>query len=344
MGIDEMVEATLLSLTLHKTALIAEAQENIAKVQEKLDEEEIDKMVKGSTDDESYATIFAYTILNDECADVDDTGNKIEPGGQNENPKRVSNDDEIEKEKVGKVQNIVEKKVVNETNVEAEKIAKVVKEKEVTDEVVNVTEKIQDVLKHCDTIVPELTVAKTNEMIKKEMPRLVKLAVDKDREVSYVDISGMVSKEFAAHGPKLIEELFWGKHCEKLFWKATKCKGIFFEWKTNSTNDKASGAMHCGKKGKLAPRLVGPFEITEQVGLVAYRLKLPQELTGVHDTFHVSNLKKCLAHKTLHVPFEEIRIDAKLHFIEEPVEIMDREIKKLKRSRILIVNVRWNSK
>ncbi|GJU95972.1 hypothetical protein Tco_1320728 [Tanacetum coccineum] len=69
-------------------------------------------------------------------------------------------------------------------------------------------EKIKEVIQHCDNIVLELTVTTTNEMLKKEMPRLVKLAVNKDREVSPVDISGMVSKEFAAHGPKLIEELF----------------------------------------------------------------------------------------------------------------------------------------
>ncbi|GKD19580.1 putative reverse transcriptase domain-containing protein [Tanacetum coccineum] len=99
-----------------------------------------------------------------------------------------------------------------------------------------------------------------------------------------------------------------------------------------------------GKKGKLAPRFVGPFEITERIGPVAYRLRLPQELINVHDTFHVSNLKKCLADPTLHVPLEEIQVDAKLNFVEEPVEILEREIKKLKRSRIPIVKVRWNSK
>ncbi|GKC75977.1 hypothetical protein Tco_1126751, partial [Tanacetum coccineum] len=82
---DAIAEATLLSLTLHKTALLAEAQENIAKVQEKLDEEEIDKMVEGSTDDESYASEFADSILNNEGAEVDDTGSKIEPGSQKEN-------------------------------------------------------------------------------------------------------------------------------------------------------------------------------------------------------------------------------------------------------------------
>nr|GEV77461.1 retrotransposon protein, putative, Ty3-gypsy subclass [Tanacetum cinerariifolium] len=98
------------------------------------------------------------------------------------------------------------------------------------------------------------------------------------------------------------------------------------------------------KKGILAPRFVRPFEIVEKVGLVAYRLRLPEEFNGVHDTFHVSNLKKCLADPTLQVPLDEIQVDAKLNFVEEPVEILEREFKKLKRSRIAIVKVRWNSK
>ncbi|GJR94256.1 reverse transcriptase domain-containing protein [Tanacetum coccineum] len=89
---------------------------------------------------------------------------------------------------------------------------------------------------------------------------------------------------------------------------------------------------------------VGPFEIVERVGPVAYRLRLPQELVGVHDTFHVSNLKKCLADVTLHVPLEEVKINDKLHFVEEPMEIMDREVKKLKKRRIPIVKVCWNSR
>ncbi|GKD17357.1 putative reverse transcriptase domain-containing protein [Tanacetum coccineum] len=80
------------------------------------------------------------------------------------------------------------------------------------------------------------------------------------------------------------------------------------------------------------------------VGSVAYRLHFLEELNGVHDTFHVSNLKKCLADPTLKVPLDEIQVDAKLNFIEEPVEILEREFKKLKRSRIAIVKVRWNSK
>nr|GEX37467.1 hypothetical protein [Tanacetum cinerariifolium] len=79
-------------------------------------------------------------------------------------------------------------------------------------------------------------------------------------------------------------------------------------------------------------------------GPVAYRLDLLEELNGVHDTFHVSNLKKCLAEPTLQVPLDEIRVNAKLNFMEEPVEILEREFKKLKQSRIAIVKVGWNSK
>ncbi|GKA59402.1 putative reverse transcriptase domain-containing protein [Tanacetum coccineum] len=104
------------------------------------------------------------------------------------------------------------------------------------------------------------------------------------------------------------------------------------------------GVVHFRKKGKLAPRYVGPFEILERIGPVAYRLRLPQELSGVHDTFHVSNLKKWLADSNLHVPLGEVKIDKTLRFVEEPVVIMDHEAKKLKCSRISIVKVRWNSK
>nr|GEW86645.1 reverse transcriptase domain-containing protein [Tanacetum cinerariifolium] len=89
----------------------------------------------------------------------------------------------------------------------------------------------------------------------------------------------------------------------------------------------------------LAPRYVGPFEIVKCVGPVAYRLKLPQELSCVHDTFHVSNLKKCLAEPDVQVPLDEIEIDENLHFVEDPIEIVERDVKKLKRRRIPLVNV-----
>ncbi|GJZ73065.1 putative reverse transcriptase domain-containing protein [Tanacetum coccineum] len=104
------------------------------------------------------------------------------------------------------------------------------------------------------------------------------------------------------------------------------------------------GVVCFGRKGKLAPRYVRPFEILERIGLVVYMLRLPEELNSVHDTFHVSNLKKCLGNANLHVPLNEIEIDKTLRFVEEPVKIMNREIKSLKHSRIPLVKVRCNSK
>nr|GFA12970.1 putative reverse transcriptase domain-containing protein [Tanacetum cinerariifolium] len=104
------------------------------------------------------------------------------------------------------------------------------------------------------------------------------------------------------------------------------------------------GVVRFGKWGKLNPRYVGPFRVLEKVGTVAYKLELPQELSRVYNTFHVSDLKKCYSDDPLTVPLDGLRIDDQLHFVKEPVEIMDREVKRLKQSRIPIIKVRWNSK
>ncbi|KAL4555062.1 hypothetical protein LXL04_037673 [Taraxacum kok-saghyz] len=104
------------------------------------------------------------------------------------------------------------------------------------------------------------------------------------------------------------------------------------------------GMVCSGKRGKLNPRYIGPFEILARIGPVAYKLQLPQEFQGVHDTFHVSNLKKCLSDESLVIPLKEIQVNPNFNFVEEPVEIMDREVKRLKQSRIPIVKVRWNTK
>nr|GEV59029.1 putative reverse transcriptase domain-containing protein [Tanacetum cinerariifolium] len=92
-----------------------------------------------------------------------------------------------------------------------------------------------------------------------------------------------------------------------------------------------------GKRKKLNLRYIGPFKVLAKVGTVAYRLELPERLSRVHSTFHVSNLKKCLSDEPLAISLDEVQIDDKLRFIEEPVEVMDREVKRLKQSRIPII-------
>ncbi|GKD46165.1 putative reverse transcriptase domain-containing protein, partial [Tanacetum coccineum] len=100
------------------------------------------------------------------------------------------------------------------------------------------------------------------------------------------------------------------------------------------------GVIRFGKKDKLAPRYVRPFEILKRIDLVAYRLKLLEEFSGIPDMFHVSNLKKCLADASLHVPLNEIKVDKTLRFIEEPIKNSGREVMSLRCSRMVIVKVR----
>nr|GEZ93311.1 putative reverse transcriptase domain-containing protein [Tanacetum cinerariifolium] len=95
-----------------------------------------------------------------------------------------------------------------------------------------------------------------------------------------------------------------------------------------------------GKRGKLNPRYIGPFKVLAKVGTVSYKHQLPRQLSKVHSTFHVSNLKKCLSDESLVIPLDEIQIDYKLYFVDEPIEILDREVKQLKQSRISIIKVR----
>nr|GEV07315.1 putative reverse transcriptase domain-containing protein [Tanacetum cinerariifolium] len=100
------------------------------------------------------------------------------------------------------------------------------------------------------------------------------------------------------------------------------------------------GVIRFGKQGKLNPRYIGPFKFLERIGPVAYKLELSEELRNVHNIFHICNLKKCLSDESLTIPMKELRLDDKLEFVKEPVQIMDREVKKLKQSRIPLVKVR----
>nr|GEZ62250.1 putative reverse transcriptase domain-containing protein [Tanacetum cinerariifolium] len=104
------------------------------------------------------------------------------------------------------------------------------------------------------------------------------------------------------------------------------------------------GVVRFGKREKLNPRYVRPFKVLKKVGAIGYKLELPQELSRVHSTFHVSNLKKCYSDDPLVIPLKGLQLDNKLHFVEEPVEFMDHKVKQLSRSRVPIVKVRWNSR
>ncbi|GJY01355.1 hypothetical protein Tco_0359507, partial [Tanacetum coccineum] len=125
-------------------------------------------------------------------------------------------------------------------------------------------------------------------------------------------------------GPKLVQE--------------TTNKVVLIKEKLKAVRDRQKSYADNRRKPQ-------EFEVGDQVLLKvspwkAYRLRLPEELSSVHDTFYVSNLKKCLADANLHVPLDEIKIDKTHHFIKEPIEIIDREVKSLKRSKIPIVKVR----
>nr|GEU54256.1 hypothetical protein [Tanacetum cinerariifolium] len=142
-------------------------------------------------------------------------------------------------------------------------------------------------------------------------------------------------------------EALYGRKCQSPKSYAHKrCKPLEFQ-----VGDKVmlkvspwKGVIHFSKRGKLNHRYIRPFKILAKVGMVAYRLELPEQLSRIHITFHVYNLKKSLSDEPLAIPLDEIHVDDKLNFMEEPIEVMDREVKRLKQSRIPIVKVRWNSR
>ncbi|XP_024963608.1 uncharacterized protein LOC112503860 [Cynara cardunculus var. scolymus] len=101
------------------------------------------------------------------------------------------------------------------------------------------------------------------------------------------------------------------------------------------------GVVRFGKQGKLSPRYIGPYKIIERVGEVAYKLELPEELQGIHNTFHVSNLRKCLADESTEVTLKDIKVDKTLSYIEQAEAITDRKVRKLRNKEISLVKVQW---
>lgn len=175
-------------------------------------------------------------------------------------------------------------------------------------------------------------------------------------EVGYTQLAKGQVPNSTLNGPKIIKETIekiiqiqeWLKDSRgrQKSYADKRRKPLEFQF-----GDRVLLKSHHGKEwyvfwifGKLNPRYIGLFEILARIGPVAYKLQLPQELNNIHPTFHVSNLKRCLSDETLVIPLNEIEINESLHFAEEPIEIMDKDTKRTKQSRIPIVKVRWNGK
>ncbi|GKE57610.1 hypothetical protein Tco_1496795 [Tanacetum coccineum] len=202
-----MKEATLLSLTLHKNSSAVEAQENVAKLQEKLAEEEIGKMVEGEEDEESYSIEFTDSMLND---DDDDSVEKKDEDDKKDGDVNKTNDAAEEKDKmiilIIRWSELMQRvQLLPHPRPKFREDLLQTRPRFFQEELLAC---IQEVLDHCNNVVPEMTFAKTNAMINEEMPYLVNLAINKDQEIVPINVPQLISKEFSTHGPKMIEELF----------------------------------------------------------------------------------------------------------------------------------------
>ena len=103
------------------------------------------------------------------------------------------------------------------------------------------------------------------------------------------------------------------------------------------------GVMRFGKKGKLSPRYIGPYQIIKRLGQVAYELELPQELSMVHPVFHVSMLRKCIGDPSRITPIKDVQVTEDLTYEEVPIAILDRQVKKLRNKEITSVKVLWRN-
>ena len=99
------------------------------------------------------------------------------------------------------------------------------------------------------------------------------------------------------------------------------------------------GVIRFWKRSKLGPQYIGPFRVTARVGRVAYRLELPAESSQIHNNFHMSQLRKCVADETAVVPLKYIKVDASLNYIERPIAILDWKVKVLRNKEVPWVRV-----
>ncbi|PKU60733.1 hypothetical protein MA16_Dca028271 [Dendrobium catenatum] len=101
------------------------------------------------------------------------------------------------------------------------------------------------------------------------------------------------------------------------------------------------GVTRFGQSGKLSPRYIGPFEIIEKVGPVAYKLALPTDMSDVHNVFHIAMLRKCVTDESQKVSHNEIELQKNLTYLEEPEMILDKDVRKLRNRIIPYVKIKW---
>nr|GFA60667.1 reverse transcriptase domain-containing protein [Tanacetum cinerariifolium] len=177
----------------------------------------------------------------------------------------------------------------------------------------------------------------------------IPVSIIRDRDPSY-HISIKAAPFEALYGRKCRSHVYWAEVGDaqltglKIIHETTK-KTVQIKQRIQAARDRQKSYVDVRRKPlEFQEGNKFMFKVLAKVGTVAYRLELPQQLSRVHSTFHVSNLKKCLFDEPLAISLDEIHTDDKLHFIEELVEIMDRDVKRLKQSRIPIIKVRWHSK
>ena len=103
------------------------------------------------------------------------------------------------------------------------------------------------------------------------------------------------------------------------------------------------GVQQFGLKGKLAPHYIGPFEILEVCGPVAYRIQLPSRLAAIHDVFHISQLKKCVRVPEEIIEQQDLEVESDLSYVEYPMKILDTKERSTRRTKVKMYKILWNN-